>query len=457
MSRWITIVIAVFIVLALLRIVAAMAGQTIEAPPPPTPRPTATFTATPAPAPTTTPQPSPTTPAAQGDSAAAVTEAPVQSVAMADMGSSGETASTAANAASTSATNAVSSSVADAGAALFGEACAPCHGQDAQGIPGIGLNLRTSDFVGALTPEELAHFIAVGRPADSQFNIVGISMPPRGGRNDLTDGELLEIATYLQSINQNVGKPSPRADDYRLWLTREEAQADVLVSLGQTAYLRYCAVCHGPDAQGRPGLGKNLITSSFVADQSDADLVQFIREGRPADDPLNTTGIAMLPYGGQPTLSDADLTNLVAYMRSVNLGKEAIAALPPATPAPATPTPAAATQTTVAEPGGAITGAIDGAAVFARLNPPCLTCHQLGGKGSKFGPGPNLDDLKDVAATRVEGLSAEEYVHQSIVEPGAFVVKQCPAGPCVNAMPKTYPDQMTTEELDALVQYLLNH
>lgn len=260
-----------------------------------------------------------------------------------------------------------------------------------------------------------------------------------------------------ERVRRDTGLSPEDLDILRIWLTREEAQADVLVSLGQTAYLRYCAVCHGPDAQGRPGLGKNLITSSFVAGQSDADLVQFIREGRPADDPLNTTGIAMLPYGGQPTLSDADLTNLVAYMRSVNLGKEAIAALPPATPAPATPTPAAATQTTVAEPGGAITGAIDGAAVFARLNPPCLTCHQLGGKGSKFGPGPNLDDLKDVAATRVEGLSAEEYVHQSIVEPGAFVVKQCPAGPCVNAMPKTYPDQMTTEELDALVQYLLNH
>ena len=446
MSRFVTIIVAVFVVLALLRIVAAMAGQTIEAPPQPTLRPTATFTAIPTPPPTA-PPPTSEAPAA---SVQTVQQDAPQAVAMVETTASSQGAS-----AAESASSALPSIGVDAGAELFGEACAPCHGQDAQGIPGIGLNLRSSDFVGALTPEELAHFVAIGRAADSQFNIVGIAMPPRGGRNDLTDVELLAIAGYLQSINQNVGKPSPRADDYRRWLTQEESQASVLVSLGQTAYLRYCAVCHGPDAQGRAGLGKNLVTSSFVAEQDDASLVQFIREGRPADDPLNTTGIAMLPYGGQPTLSDADLTNLVAYMRSINLGLEAIAASSTATPtAIASATPTAVVETS-AETTAA--GALDGATIFARLNPPCLTCHQLGGKGSKFGPGPNLDELKDVAATRVEGLSAEEYVHQSIVQPAAFIVKQCPAGPCVNAMPKNYSDQMTAEELDALVQYLLNH
>jgi len=456
MSRFITIVVAVFVVLALLRIVAAMAGQTIEAPPRPTPRPTATFTATPAPPPTAPPPTAPPTsasPEGQTNDAATADQVDPQAVAMAETSPSSQamTAPAAVSAAAPSIPLAI-----EAGAELFSEACAPCHGQDAQGIPGIGLNLRTSDFVGALTPEELAHFIAIGRASDSQFNIVGVAMPPRGGRNDLTDAELLAIANYLQSINQNVGKPSPRADDYRLWLTQEESQASVIVSLGQTAYLRYCAVCHGSDAQGRLGLGKNLVTSRFVAEQDDAGLVQFIREGRPADDPLNTTGIAMLPYGGQTTLSDADLTSLVAYIRSVNLGMDAIAALPSATP---TPEATAATPTAAAQASVVTTtaGALDGAAVFARLNPPCLTCHQLGGKGSKFGPGPNLDELKDVAATRIEGITAEEYVHQSIVEPGAFVVKKCPAGPCVNAMPKNYADQMTAEELDALVQYLLNH
>ncbi|MGQ9873676.1 MAG: hypothetical protein ACUVSL_00265, partial [Chloroflexus sp.] len=75
------------------------------------------------------------------------------------------------------------------------------------------------------------------------------------------------------------------------------------------------------------------------------------------------------------------------------------------------------------------TGALDGVTIFARFNPPCLTYHQLGEKGSTFGPCSNLDELKDMTATRVEGLSAEEYVHQSIVEPATFVVKQCPTRP----------------------------
>jgi disulfide bond formation protein DsbB len=52
-----------------------------------------------------------------------------------------------------------------------------------------------------------------------------------------------------------------------------------------------------------------------VTDQSDSDLIAFIIEGRTIDHPDNITGVAMLPRGGNPSLSDQDIANIVAYIK----------------------------------------------------------------------------------------------------------------------------------------------
>ena len=44
-------------------------------------------------------------------------------------------------------------------------------------------------------------------------------------------------------------------------------------------------------------------------------LLEFLKAGRPVNNPLNTTGIAMLPRGGNPRLSDQDLVHIVQYVR----------------------------------------------------------------------------------------------------------------------------------------------
>uniref|UniRef100_UPI0035E428CE c-type cytochrome n=1 Tax=Thermoflexus sp. TaxID=1969742 RepID=UPI0035E428CE len=53
---------------------------------------------------------------------------------------------------------------------------------------------------------------------------------------------------------------------------------------GKQLFLGTCASCHGPDAKGLPGLGKDLTTSAFVRQQTDAQLLEFIKRGRPATD-----------------------------------------------------------------------------------------------------------------------------------------------------------------------------
>lgn len=89
-------------------------------------------------------------------------------------------------------------------------------------------------------------------------------------------------------------------------------------SAGQTKFAQTCSACHGSTAEGIQGLGKDLTTSEFVTGLTDPDLIAFIKVGRGPTDPLNTTGVAMPPKGGNPALNDDDLQNIVAYLRSLH-------------------------------------------------------------------------------------------------------------------------------------------
>jgi|GEM_PF-688667 mono/diheme cytochrome c family protein len=74
----------------------------------------------------------------------------------------------------------------------------------------------------------------------------------------------------------------------------------------------------------------------------------------------------------------------------------------------------------------------------------CAPCH-----GAESGAGPSLTVIKNEAGQRVEGLSAEEYVHQSIVDPGAYVVPGYE-----DIMPKDYGERLSDEQINGLVRFI---
>lgn len=86
------------------------------------------------------------------------------------------------------------------GEELFKQTCSTCHGQDARGIPGLGKNLTTSEFVDTSSLEEQVEFLKVGREAGHPLNTTGIAMPPRGGNPALTDEQLASIAKYVKDL-----------------------------------------------------------------------------------------------------------------------------------------------------------------------------------------------------------------------------------------------------------------
>ena len=86
---------------------------------------------------------------------------------------------------------------------------------------------------------------------------------------------------------------------------------------GQQLFTATCTGCHGPQGAGILHLGKNIQTSKFAAGLSDAQLADFITQGRAANDPLNTTHVPMPPKGGNPALSAQDISDIVAYVRQL--------------------------------------------------------------------------------------------------------------------------------------------
>lgn len=90
------------------------------------------------------------------------------------------------------------------------------------------------------------------------------------------------------------------------------------VTAGKDKFRATCSACHGPDGEGVIGLGKDMTSSEFIAGQTNTELIEFIKVGRDPSHPLNTTGVAMPPKGGNPSLNDQDLADIVAFIRSIH-------------------------------------------------------------------------------------------------------------------------------------------
>ena len=90
------------------------------------------------------------------------------------------------------------------------------------------------------------------------------------------------------------------------------------VAAGQRVYGGLCFACHAQGGVGITGLGKPLVNSEFMDSHTDAEMVAFLMVGRQPTDPLNTTGQLMPAKGGNPALTEEDLFNVTAYLRSLN-------------------------------------------------------------------------------------------------------------------------------------------
>jgi cytochrome c5 len=93
---------------------------------------------------------------------------------------------------------------ATAGEDVYEAACIACHATGGEGIEGLGEPLVNSDFIASRTDRELLDFIVAGRGTNDPENTSGVAMPPRGGRPNLSDTEILAVIAYLRTL-QRIG------------------------------------------------------------------------------------------------------------------------------------------------------------------------------------------------------------------------------------------------------------
>jgi disulfide bond formation protein DsbB len=219
---------------------------------------------------------------------------------------------------------------------VFITTCAACHGQNAQGIQGLGKNLIVSDFVSGLTDEELLQFLIVGRQPGDPLNTTGLPMPARGGNPMTTDEQLMDVVAYLRSsaAEQDLGvvgggvapqlAPEVPVVLEPFTLPGPVAAAAAYTARAESSYRPFytveeiynlsCAGCHGSDGTGIAGFTTSLFASELWGDG--AALTTFL-DGAP---PVNPQTGFPHPHQGNlyPTLTDADLVALIGYLYTLN-------------------------------------------------------------------------------------------------------------------------------------------
>ncbi|MCK6540412.1 MAG: c-type cytochrome [Anaerolineales bacterium] len=93
----------------------------------------------------------------------------------------------------------------------------------------------------------------------------------------------------------------------------------------------------------------------------------------------------------------------------------------------------------------------------------CVACHVIPGVPGAVGTiGPDLSEIGGKVAERIEAgeyngmaKTIEEYLHEAIQSPDAFIAPDCPTGPCgAGVMPASLAQSLSADELNGIVKYL---
>lgn len=146
-----------------------------------------------------------------------------------------------------------------------------------------------------------------------------VAEPTEVATEEAVVAEVTEEATEVATEAAVVAEVTEEATVEVAAADSETASGDYdpeMVALGEQAFI-VCTACHGPDARGLPGLGKDLVAGEFATTATDEELFALITTGRPVWDAANTTMVDMPPKGGNPALTEEDIHAIIAYIRSL--------------------------------------------------------------------------------------------------------------------------------------------
>ncbi len=233
--------------------------------------------------------------------------------------------------------------------------------------------------------------------------------------------------------------------------TTTDAQLARHIENGAILFHSNCSSCHGERAEGVPGLCPPLnsltlfeqrVKETNWAGSVHSFVVNTIRGGRlkstrPEYIGESATGMAMpfwsQDYGGP--LRNDQVEDIAFFLENFGETDLEVASSTP------TPIPDDADLVTI------------GIQIYQEQG--CIGCHQLDAANANGQTGPTHNGMGAITEERMsdgtytgEATTAEEYMHESIVNPGAFLVEGYQ-----NIMPAY--SQLSEDQLNALVQMLL--
>lgn len=191
-----------------------------------------------------------------------------------------------------------------------------------------------------------------------------------------------------------------------------------------------------------------MVTQRPPATETGAEATQIVLEPTAA---LEVTEAATEMVTEEATEAPAEVTDVATEeateAATVEATEIAVEPTEEATEAPAEATEASAAAAFAGDP-------VVGQELFVTGNtsagaPPCSTCHLVDSEITLVGPG--LLNVATRAETRVPGETALEYLHQSIVDPAAYVAEGFVPG----MMPDVFDQAFTEEQINDIIAYLL--
>jgi cytochrome c oxidase cbb3-type subunit 3 len=196
------------------------------------------------------------------------------------------------------------------GAELYGRMCAVCHGANGEGYKADQApRLAQPDFQASVTDQYLREAIKGGRSGTT------MSAWSKAHGGPLTDGDVEDLIKFLRTWSKG-----PR-------VTLDEQPGSGDMARGSNTYARECFRCHGAMGVGGPNI--HIGNAQLMQTASNGYVRYAIRKGR--------AGTLMPSFS--PKLSDAEIEDLVALLRSWASPPPPTPPVVPAPPIPLGPVP----------------------------------------------------------------------------------------------------------------------
>lgn len=253
----------------------------------------------------------------------------------------------------------------------------------------------------------------------------------------------------------NIAESIELPDSYEAFLVQvgRPTRGEVLFNTFQEEAGFACSTCHRHDSEQRligPGLLNIAERAATRVEGVSAEAYLYSSIIAPGEFVVESFPDGLMPQNWAEIYSVSDISDIMAYLVTLEGESDAVAAAESAGEDSAAPPPVVE-NAPIELP--ATADAARGAELFQTFQPAasyaCSTCHRNNTEDRLIGPG--LLNVGARAEARVTGANAIQYLYTSIVSPDSYLVEGFPD----TLMPENWAEIYSEEDIYDIIAYLL--